>query len=191
MTLKDLGADVESRLKIYLTDTLADNIDDLPPLIALATFGRTVTREAELAADVKKHLPVMAIIGNPPYSIHSTNKSSFIKNLMKPYKTGLNEKKSNLDDDYVKFIRFSESMIENNGQGIVAMITNNSYLKGTSHRLMREHLMRTFDKIYILNLHGSLADKEIPSDNGIDQNVFKIKQGVSIVVISNIPIAVK
>jgi predicted helicase len=122
------------------------------------------------------------VMGNPPYSVSSNNKSKWIQNLIADYKVGLNERKINLDDDYIKFIRFAEYMIEKNGSGIVGMITNNSYIDGITHRQMRKHLLETFDKIYVLDLHGSAMKREIAPDGGKDENIFDIKQGVSIVL---------
>ena len=102
----------------------------------------------------------MVIVGNPPYSVSSSNKSTWIQNLIKEYKKDLHETKINLDDDYIKFIRFAEYFIEKNKSGIVAMITNNSFIDGITHRQMRKHLLETFDDIYILNLHGDSKKKE-------------------------------
>jgi len=92
----------------------------------------------------------------------------------------LNERKINIDDDYIKFIRFAEHFIEKNKSGIVAIITNNSFIDGITHRQMRKHLLETFDDIYILDLHGNSKKKEKAPDGGKDENVFNIMQGVSI-----------
>lgn len=185
MTLAEFGVNdftKDERLRIFLTNTLTEGVKPDLPLLQLLGLTKVVTKESELAAEVKNKYPVMVVMGNPPYSISSSNKSDFIKDLIKVYKEDLNEKKLNLDDDYIKFIRFSEYLVERNNRGIVAMITNNSYLDGVTHRRMREHLLKTFDKIYILNLHGNSKKKEKSPDGSIDENVFNIMQGVSIVV---------
>lgn len=83
-------------------------------------------------------------------------------------------------DDYVKFIRFAESKIEKQGSGIFAFISNNSFLDNPTFRGMRYHLLRTFDKIYILDLHGNARKKESTPSGDKDDNVFDIMQGVSI-----------
>lgn len=173
----DLG---DERLNIYLTNTLEEGV----PTQHSFDFGfsEAISEESRLAADVKTTQPIMIVMGNPPYSVSSNNKSEWIQNLIKDYKKNLNEKKINLDDDYIKFIRFAEQMIEKNGSGIVAMITNNSYIDGITHRRMRKHLLQTFDKIYILDLHGSTMKKEKAPDGSKDENVFSIMQGVSIVL---------
>jgi predicted helicase len=119
-------------------------------------------------------------LGNPPYSnFGQLNKSPFILDLLNDYKHGLNEKKLNLDDDFIKFIRFAQWRIEKTGHGIVGFITSNTYLDGITHRRMRESLMQAFDEINILDLHGSSKKKEKTPDGGKDENVFDITVGVS------------
>jgi predicted helicase len=122
----------------------------------------------------------MCIIGNPPYAVSSTNKGEWIQNLLTDYKRGLNERKINLDDDYIKFIRYGQHYVEKNGTGILAYISNNSFIDGITHRQMRKNILETFDKVYILDLHGNSNKGETAPDGSIDKNVFDIKQGVSI-----------
>lgn len=181
MTLKETGVEeLSDRLGVYLTNTLEEG----SPIQLSFNFGlaEAVSEESRLAAQVKSEHPVMVVMGNPPYSVSSTNKSAWIQNLIADYKIGLNERKINLDDDYIKFIRFAEHLIEKNGSGIVGMITNNSYLDGVTHRQMRKHLLETFDKIYVIDLHGSAMKKEVSPDGSKDVNVFDIMQGVSILL---------
>jgi predicted helicase len=89
-----------------------------------------------------------------------------------------------LDDDYIKFIRFAQYQIENNSHnaGIIGFITNHSYLNGLIHRGMREELLKYFDTLYIMDLHGNSLLKETTPDGNIDQNVFDIQQGVAILI---------
>jgi len=121
-------------------------------------------------------------MGNPPYSVSSSNKSEWILKKMEDYKKDLDEKNIQpLDDDYIKFIRFAQWKIDQNGEGVVGFITNNSYLDGVIHRQMRKNLLESFDQIYVLNLHGSSRKGEnIPSGVSKDENVFDIQQGVAI-----------
>jgi len=183
MTLKETGvADLSDRLGVYLTNTLEEGI---PVQQDIFSFGlaEAVSEESRYAADIKSNHPVMVVMGNPPYSVSSNNKSKFIENLVGDYKKDLNERNiQSLSDDYVKFIRFAEDMIAKNGSGIVAMITNNSYVDGIIHRQMRKHLLQTFDKIYVLDLHGNSKKREVSPDGSIDMNVFDIQQGVSIIL---------
>ena len=113
-------------------------------------------------------------------SIGADRQKTWIGRLLDSYKQGLNEKKLNLDDDYIKFIRYGEYFIEKNGEGILAYISNNSFIDGVTHRQMRKELLETFDKIYILDLHGNSKKKETAPDGSRDENVFDIMQGVSI-----------
>jgi len=168
----------KARLGIYLTNSLED-IGRQPELLAF-DFAASIAEEAKEASKIKNEKPIMVVVGNPPYSINSSNKSEWILNLIKDYKKGLGERKINLDDDYIKFIRFAEHFVEKNKSGIVAMITNNSFIDGVTHRQMRKHLLETFDDIYILDLHGNSKKKEKSPDGGKDENVFDIMQGVSI-----------
>lgn len=131
----------------------------------------------------------MVAFGNPPYSGESTNKGDYIMGLMGSYKKEpggkikLQEKNSKwLNDDYVKFIRLGEHYIEKNGEGVMAYITNHSYLDNPTFRGMRWHLLNTFDDIYILDLHGNSLKKETAPDGSADVNVFDIQQGVSIII---------
>ncbi|MCG9910053.1 MAG: N-6 DNA methylase [Flavobacteriales bacterium] len=163
------------RFRVYLTNSLEESHPDTGTL-----FANWLSAEANEANHIKRDTPVMCVIGNPPYSNNSTNKNEWILDLIKVYKENLNEKKINLDDDYIKFIRYGQHFIQKNGSGILAYISNNSFLSGVTHREMRKNLTNSFDKIYILDLHGNSNIKENQPDGSPDQNVFDIKQGVSI-----------
>ena len=166
------------RLGIYLTNALEQS-DKQENLLSFG-FAESIAEESKKASIIKNDTPIMVVLGNPPYNVSSSNKGEWIQNLIKAYKKDLNERKINLDDDYIKFIRFAEHFIENKENGIVAMITNNSFIDGVTHRQMRKHLLETFDDIYILDLHGSSKKKETSPDGSKDDNVFDIQQGVSI-----------
>jgi predicted helicase len=164
------------RLHIYLTNSLEEHHPDTGTL-----FARWLSDEANEANHIKRDTPVMCVIGNPPYSVSSSNKSKWIEGLTADYKKDLNERNIQpLSDDYIKFIRFGQYFVEKNGEGILAYISNNSFIDGIIHRKMREELAKTFDKIYILDLHGNAKKKEVCPDGSPDQNVFDIMQGVSI-----------
>ncbi|MGK7923608.1 MAG: type ISP restriction/modification enzyme, partial [Trichodesmium sp.] len=87
-----------------------------------------------------------------------------------------------LDDDYIKFIRFAHDQIEKTGHGVIGLITNHSYINGLIHRGMREELMKYFDSLYLMDLHGNSLLKETTPDGEIDENVFDIQQGVAILI---------
>ena len=87
-----------------------------------------------------------------------------------------------INDDYVKFIRLAEHLIEKNGEGVLGFITNHGYLDNPTFRGMRWHLLNTFDKLYVLDLHGNSKKKEITPEGLPDKNVFDIQQGVAILI---------
>jgi hypothetical protein len=164
------------RLRVYLTNSLEESHPDTGTL-----FANWLSSEANEANHIKRDSPVMCIIGNPPYAVSSTNKNEWIQNLISDYKKDLIEKSYNsLSDDYVKFIRYGQYFIEKNGSGVLAYISNNSFIDGVVFRQMRKYLLECFDAIYILDLHGNAQKKEVSPDGSPDQNVFDIMQGVSI-----------
>jgi len=172
------------RVNIYLTNTL-EGIEHVThqagPLAAL-------TKEANEASAVKRTRPVLVVLGNPPYSnFGRQNRNDFILGLLDDYKRGLKEKKINLDDDFIKFLRWAQWRIAETGQGVIGYITNNVYLDGLTHRRMRESLLETFDEIYVLNLHGSAKKQETAPDGSKDDNVFDITVGVAIVLFVKLP----
>ncbi len=179
LLLKETGYqfEKEQRLGIYLTNTLEEAIKRSETL-----FAAWITEEANAAARVKKDEPIMVVLGNPPYSVSSLNRGEWIDALLEDYKQGLHERKLNIDDDYIKFIRFAQWRIEQTDYGILGFITNNSYLDGLTHRRMRECLLESFSEIYILNLHGSSRRGEKSPENIKDENVFDIRQGVAIAI---------
>ncbi len=213
----------DERLQIYLTNTLEEMERGAQQNFFF--LEKIIADEAEAAAEVKRDLPIMVIIGNPPYSGHSANRSEYMKPIKKGEKftkgwevgndgkaqpidgvsrtTGkrkqptfigrlikdyficdndfINEPNSKwLQDDYVKFIRWSQWRIERAGVGVLGFITNHSFLDSPTFRGMRQQLLNAFSEIYILDLHGSTKKKEIPPNGMKDKNVFDIQQGVSI-----------
>jgi predicted helicase len=176
-TFPVLGYDFkgDERLRVYLTNTL----EEAHEMTGLPLFTQWLAEEANAASEIKKEVPVMVVLGNPPYSVSSQNKGDWITELLEDYKKDLKEKKLNLDDDVIKFFRFAQWRIDQTGYGVLAFISNHTYLEGITHRRMRESLLGTFDDIYVLDLHGSKVKNET-NDCPEDNNVFDIKQGVAI-----------
>jgi hypothetical protein len=170
------------RLSVYLTNSLEEG----QPANQTLPFTQWLSREAKGANTIKRDTPIMCVIGNPPYSGISQNMGDWITRLIEDYKyvEGIHfgERKHWLHDDYVKFIRLSESLIEKNGEGVLGFITNHGYLDNPTFCGMRWHLMRTFDKIYVLDLHGNANKKEVTPEGMPDRNVFDIQQGVAVIV---------
>lgn len=185
MQLKDNGALTSNeppRLNLLLTNSLEEANDDTDSL-----FSYWLSLESKKASIIKRDCPVMVMIGNPPYSGESQNKSEWIMKLMESYKKEpggklpLNERNPKwLNDDYVKFIRLAQDYIEKNGEGVIGFINPHGYLDNPTFRGMRWNLLKTFDKIYTIDLHGNSKKKETCPDGSKDENVFDIMQGVSI-----------
>ncbi len=172
----------DKRLHIYLTNSLEESNNEPRTL-----FAQWLSREATEANVIKRDYPVMVMIGNPPYNGSSTNRGEWILSLMNDYKKEpggklpLDERNSKwLNDDYVKFIRLAQDYIEKNGEGIIGFINPHGYLDNPTFRGMRWNLLKTFDKIYTIDLHGNSKKKETCPDGSKDENVFDIMQGVSI-----------
>ena len=182
--LRETGAipSGSSRFRIFLTDSLSAWHKELPG----GLFASVLGAEQEGADEVKRDIPVMVVVGNPPYSGISQNNGEWISRLLEDYKVEpgatqrLQELKNWLNDDYVKFIRLAEHYVEKNGEGVVAYITPHGFLDNPTFRGMRWHLMQTFDEIWTLNLHGNSKKKEVAPDGGKDECVFDIMQGVAI-----------
>ena len=132
----------DQRFRIFLTNSLEEAHPDTQTL-----FSSWLSDEADQANAIKRDAPVMVVMGNPPYSVSSSNKSPWIEKLTADYKKDLNERNIQpLSDDYIKFIRFGQHFIDKNGSGVLAYISNNSFIDGIIHRQMRKHLLESFDK---------------------------------------------
>ncbi len=172
----------DQRFRIYLTNSLEEHHPETGTL-----FSNWLSSEANEANQVKRDTPVMVVMGNPPYSGESANKGEWIMSLMEDYKKEpggkekLNEKNPKwINDDYVKFLRYGQHFIEKNGEGVLGFINPHGYLDNPTFRGMRWNLLKTYDKIFTIDLHGNSKKKEFSPDGSPDVNVFDIMQGVSI-----------
>ena len=187
----------DKRFNVFLTNSLEEYKDSFGPI-----FSYELGEEANAANVVKRDCPVMVVMGNPPYSGESQNKGDklkWFKEFLDDYKKEpggtdpLKERNPKwLNDDYVKFLRLAQHYIEKDGKrgrdgkegrtgtGIVGYINPHGFLDNPTFRGMRWNLLKTFDEIYVLNLHGNAKKHEVCPDGGKDENVFSIMQGVSI-----------
>ena len=176
---KDLPMQPGERLNIYLTNTL----EPIEPLVN--RLLPALSREVKAAQQIKEK-PILVITGNPPYNVKSRNTGKWITKLVKDDYFKVDGEKlrernpKNLLNDYVKFIRFAQWKMEQVEEGIVGIITSHSFLDKPTFRGMRQSLMKTFNQIYVLDLHGNKKTKERTPDGGNDENVFDIEQGVAI-----------
>lgn len=178
----EIGVSADQRLSVFLTNSLEEYNQETGTL-----FGYYLAQEANEASSIKKDAPVMIVMGNPPYSGESQNKGEWIMKLMEDYKkepggvSPLKERNPKwINDDYCKFIRLGQHYVDRNKEGILAYICNNGFLDNPTFRGMRWHLLQSFDKIYIINLHGNSKKKETTPEGGKDENVFDIMVGTSI-----------
>ena len=171
----------DDRIGVYLTNTLENRPESYQT--AMQWIIPEIANEGKSAQEIKENNDIIVITGNPPYNGTSQNNFKYIQELIKPYFPNDEIKEKNpkwLQDDYVKFIRFAENKIANAKKGIVGVITSHSFIDNPTFRAMRKHLTTTFDKIYIIDLHGNSKKKEKCPDGTQDQNVFDIQQGVAI-----------
>jgi len=171
---------------IFLTNTLATPKSNLERVdqMSLFDFSSAISDEAYNADTWKARRPIKVIIGNPPYNAASATHYDYSSYRTETDgRTPLNERNSKmLGDDYVKFIHFAEKLLGKEKQGILAFITPHGYYDNPVFRGMRASLLRTFDKMYILDLHGNSIKNEVAPDGGKDENVFDIRQGVGLII---------
>ena len=178
----------DQRARVYLTNALEPPGDGQLTL----DFLPALAHEAEAVNEIKRKQRFTVVIGNPPYSGLSSNMGPWIDGLLKgrlPDGTAsyyhvdgepLGERKVWLQDDYVKFIRLSQWLLDGTGVGVHGYISNHGYLDNPTFRGMRWSLMQSFRRIRVLDIHGNLKKKEVPPGGGRDVNVFDIQQGVAI-----------
>ena len=180
----------DERARVYLTNALEPPGDRQLTL----DFLPALAHEAEAVNEIKRKQRFTVVIGNPPYSGLSSNMGPWIDGLLKGRQSDgtatasyyhvdgepLGERKVWLQDDYVKFIRLSQWLLDGTGAGVHGYISNHGYLDNPTFRGMRWSLMQSFRRIRVLDLHGNLKKKEAPPAGGRDVNVFDIQQGVAI-----------
>ncbi len=179
------------RLRLLLAQQGCTLATDAPLRLALANaLGGDAPPSFGLSAAGGQASVPLVMLGNPPFSNYGMlNRGAWIAAQLQEYKRGLGEKKLNLNDDFIKFVRLGQWAIERAGAGILAFITSNTYLDGLTHRRMRESLLETFSTLYLLDLHGSArrGNHAAPSGGGRDENVFAIRQGVAIALLVKAP----
>ena len=193
--LEEIKENLPDRLNIFLTNSLEE--DHPEQRLEIAKF---ITDESNAASKIKRDTPIMVVMGNPPYNEKSANDNEWIMKLMDDYKqepgmarirvkgkhgraiykNSLEEPNpKGINNDYCKFIRLGQKFVESTNEGVLAYICGNTFLDTRLFRGMRYELLKKFDEIYILNLHGSTKRKET-SDDRKDECIFDIMVGVSI-----------
>ncbi|WP_088653538.1 type ISP restriction/modification enzyme [Geofilum rhodophaeum] len=181
MLLSETGfkSSKDQRFRVFLTNSLEEHHPNTGEL-----WATVLANEANAANYIKRDTPVMCVIGNPPYSGISSNNGPWISRLIDDYKyvdgVHFNERKHWLNDDYVKFLRYGQHFIEKKRSGVLAFINPHGFLDNPTFRGMRWNLLKTYDKIYTIDLHGNTKKNETAPDGSADVNVFDIQQGVSV-----------
>jgi hypothetical protein len=173
------------RVGVYLTNALTGWE---PPKGVKATPAfeqfHDLKEEIDAAEHVKRNKKILVVLGNPPYNAFSGVSPQEEQGLVEPYKKDLNRptfeggwgiKKFNLDDLYVRFFRLAERRIaEMSGKGVVSFISNHSWVSEPSFVVLRKHLLDSFDKFWIENLHGNRKTSEYAPDGRTSETVFAI-----------------
>ena len=192
--LSRLGAPMDAsngeRPAIYLTNALTGWEPPTGPKATLPLFPE-LEQERDQAEHVKRDVPVLVVLGNPPYNAFAGTSPEEESGLVEPYKHGLISewkiKKFNLDELYVRFFRIAERRIEQTGRGLVSYVSNYSWTQEPSFVVMRQQLLRSFDKFWIENMHGDRNKTEYAPDGTTSETIFAmqgfspgIRQGVVI-----------
>lgn len=169
----------EQRANIYLTNAL----EPAQTQLVLAGITPALAHEAAAVNTVKLNTRYTVVVGNPPYAGHSRNNGlEWIVDQIQDYKKDYPDLSKPgqgkwLQDDYVKFYRLAEDIIEKVDFGIISYITNSSWLENPTFKGMRRNFIEKFDNLFVVDLHGSTVKNES------DENVFDIRQGVAICVL--------
>ncbi len=148
-----------------------------------ATYGiEPEFQTIEIEKKVKLTDKIQTLLKNIQTQKESGSKNALkeLKSLHSKYKLQKEKNPKWLLDDYVKFMRFAQNKIKSLGHGLFGFISNNAFLDNPTFRGLRRSLLECYDELYILNLHGNARKKEKTPQGAKDENVFNIKQGVSI-----------
>lgn len=194
LLLQNLGAPLaekgNERVGVYLTNALTGWEPPKGPKKHL--LFPELEEERDAAEHVKRGTPILVILGNPPYNAFAGVSPAEEQGLVEAYKEGLVKewkiKKFNLDDLYVRFFRLAERRIADmSGRGVVSYISNHSWISDPSFVVMRKHILNSFDRFWIENMHGNRKISEYAPDGRTSETIFAIpgfsvgiQQGVAI-----------
>ena len=161
----------------------------------------TITEDFEgLAANnerakAEKDSAITVIVMNPPYSAKQASANDDNQNLAYPrlderiadtyaaQSTGAN--KNSLYDSYFRALRWASDRIGE--RGVIAFISNSSFVEGNSADGVRLSLQEEFSQIFIYNLRGGIRGKMGDGAKREGGNVFDIQTGVAITVLVKDP----
>lgn len=183
------------RLPIFLTDTLAPPAGAAGVEPHLAFLSAPMVDERRHADVVKRQIPILAIMGNPPYKrlrrgevarLVGTDMNSRWEDLKRPVRdAGMGRSLNAFPDLCIAFYRWSLwRLFESEGalnRGVLSFITNRGFLTGNGFGGLRQMLRQRFDHIRIIDLRGDNRGAK-PATVTLDENVFNIEVGVCILV---------
>ncbi|MCZ8290567.1 type ISP restriction/modification enzyme, partial [Microcystis sp. LE19-59.1C] len=184
--LQSLGVPLiedSERVGIYLTNALTGwqppDEESKQKIQQLQLSFPELNKEREAADEVKRGKPILVILGNPPYNAFAGTSPAEEAGLVELYKQGLISdwgiKKFNLDELYVRFFRLAERCIsENTGKGVVCYISNYSWVSEPSFVILRQNLLKNFNKFWIENMHGNRKISEYAPDGRTSETIFSI-----------------
>lgn len=176
----------DERARVYLTNAL-ETAQNFSGQFEFAIPA--LAHEAQAVNEIKNKRRFTVVLGNPPYSAISSNMTPVVRRIVDPYRSVEGQKirersmlqfEKNIQDDYVKFFALSQATLTQAGTGICSLISNHSYFDGPTLRGMRWSLINCFTRSWFLDLHGNANKAEVPPNGVKDENVFDIRQGVSV-----------
>ena len=185
LLLQNLGVPLahekNERVGVYLTNSLTTW--ELPGTTADQAVQMRFAipefqEERDAAEHIKQKVPILVVLGNPPYNAFAGVSPAEEQGLVEPYKAGLVSewgiRKFNLDDLYVRFFRIAEHRIaEKTGQGIVCYISNFSYLSDPSFVVMRQRFLQEFNSLWFDCLNGDSRETgKLTPEGKPDPSVF-------------------
>lgn len=186
LLLQRLGAPLNERkaerVGVFLTNALTGWE---PPTEAvkrrleqLAFAFAELKEEHDAAERIKRKVPILVILGNPPYNGFAGVAVEEERDLSNAYRTTIKApapQGQGLNDLYIRFFRMAERrIVDQSGRGIVCFISNYSWLDGLSFTGMRERYLNVFDEIWIDNLHGDRIISEYAPDGRTSETVFAL-----------------
>jgi hypothetical protein len=173
-----LASDGTERAGVFLTNSLTGWEPPTGPKQHIFAFPQ-LEAERDAADLVKRTKPILVILGNPPYNAFAGVSPAEEMGLVELYKKGLvtdwKIKKFNLDDLYIRFFRIAERRITEGepGAGIVAFISNFSYIEDASLVVVRKRYVNEFDRIWVDCMNGDSRETgKLTPEGKPDPSIF-------------------
>lgn len=167
LVLQEVAAHAGVALDLRVADTLA----------SLAPVGEPLVAGAALV-----------VVGNPPWAGRSASRGAVLsESMLDDFRADVRgeRKLGVLSDDYVRFFRWGAELVRrSDGGGVLALVTNASFLDGPVHRGMRGALLRWLDELAVVDLGGSAL---VAHGRAADENVFGVRPSVAITIGARAP----